>query len=62
MKPYKISIYVYAEDDAQAEALQKAAIDFVKEKYDSGILVTAEKIIGALAKFKNNVFVNQFLK
>lgn len=62
MKPYKITIYVYADDDEQAAAAEKAAIDFVKVKYERGILVTADKVVSALSKFKDNVIVNQFLK
>ena len=62
MKPYKITIYLYAENDEQAAAAEKAAKDFVKAKYERGILVTAEKFVGALARFKDNIMVNQFLK
>ena len=62
MKPYKIEIYVYAESDEEAEAAQKAARDFVRSKYDRGILVTAKKLVGALERFKDNIMVNQFLK
>ena len=62
MKPYKITIYLYAENDEQAAAAEKAAKDFVKAKYERGILVTAEKFVGALTRFKDNIMVNQFLK
>lgn len=62
MKPYKIGIYVYAQSEDEALQAQKAMIDFVKVKYDRGILVTADKIVSALSKFKDNVIVNQFLK
>lgn len=62
MKPYKIEIYVYAESDEEAEAVQKAARDFVRSKYEKGVLVTAGKLMAALARFKDNMLVNQFLK
>ena len=62
MKPYKICIYVYAQSEDEALQAQKAMIDFVKVKYDRGILVTANKIVSALSRFKDNVIVNQFLK
>lgn len=62
MKPYKIDIYVYAESEEEARHAQRAAIDFVKAKYEKGLLVTAEKMVAALTKFKDNVIVNQFLK
>lgn len=62
MKPYKIEIYVYAESEEKALEVQKAARDFVRDRYQSGILVTAEKILNALKKFGNSIMVNQFLK
>lgn len=55
-------MYVYAESEEKAIAVQKAMKDFVRSKYDAGILVTADKIISALTRFKDNIFVNQFLK
>lgn len=62
MKPYKIEIYVYAESDLQAIAVQNAAKDFVKKKYDIGILVTADKLMSALKRFEDNIIVNNFFK
>lgn len=62
MKPYKIEIYVYAESEEKALAVQKAAKDFVRERYQKGMLVTADKLLSALQRFGNSVIVNQFLK
>lgn len=62
MKPYKIEIYVYAESEEKAIEVQKAVRDFVREKYQRGILVTADKLLNALRKFGNSIMVNQFLK
>lgn len=62
MKPYKVEIYVYAETEEEAMAVHKAAKDFVKAKYEKGILVTADKIVSALTRFKDNAIVNNFLK
>ena len=62
MKPYKIAIYVYADNDEQVAAVEKAARDFVKAKYEIGILVTAEKLLGALTRFKDNIMVNQYFR
>lgn len=62
MKPYKIEFYVYAESEDKAIQLQNVMNDFVRNKYQNGILVTADKMIGALSKFGNNMIVNQFLK
>mgnify|MGYP000739007243 CR=1 FL=1 len=54
MKPYKVTIYVYAEDEQQIKELEKAAYEFVNSKYENGILVTASKLSQALSSFKNN--------
>lgn len=62
MKPYKIEIYVYADSDEQASQVQTAARDFVRKKYEKGILVTAQKIMSALSRFEDNIMVNQFFK
>ena len=62
MKPYKIEIYVYADTDEEAVKVQQSAINFVKDKYNKGILVTAKKISEALDKFKDSFMVNQYLK
>lgn len=62
MKPFKIEIYVYADSEEKALEVQKAARDFVRERYQNGILVTADKLMNALRKFGNSIMVNQFLK
>lgn len=62
MKPYKIEIYVYAENDQQAEQVAQSAKAFVKKKYEQGILVTADKLNSALNRFADNFIVNQFFK
>lgn len=62
MKPYKIEIYVYADTEEQALEVQRAAKDFVRERYQNGVLVTADKLLNALRKFGNSMMVNQFFK
>lgn len=62
MKPCKVTFYVYAEDDSEVKSLQDCLNDFVRNKYNSGILVTAKKLSTALNKFCNNFFVNNYLK
>ena len=62
MQPYKIEIYVYADNEAEAKEAQQAAYDFVNENYQQGIIVTARKITDAMRKFKDNCFLKQFLK
>ena len=62
MKPYKIEIYVYAESEEKALEVQSAAKNFVRQQYQKGTLVTADKILNALTRFGNSIIVNQFLK
>ena len=62
MQPFKIEIYVYAENAEEAAKVQQSAINFVKEKYKSGILITANKLSSAIEKFKDSYMVNQYFK
>lgn len=62
MRPYQVVFYVYAESPEEVEALQKELNNFVREKYNSGVLVTASKLIEALTRFKRNVLVDSFLR
>lgn len=62
MQPFKIEIYVYAENADEAAKVQHSAINFVKEKYRSGILITADKLSNAIEKFKDSYMVNQYFK
>jgi hypothetical protein len=58
----QISFYIYCESESEAKELTQALHDFVEDKRKVGIAVTARKLIDALNKFKNNFFVNNFLK
>lgn len=62
MKPQQVSFYVYAEDEAQVKSLQQALNNFVRDKYNKGVLVTATKLQDALQRYGNNFVVNNFLK
>lgn len=62
MRPFKIEIYVYAESAKEAAKVQQTAIQFVKDKYNSGVLITADKLVNALEKFKDSFIVNQYFK
>ena len=62
MKPFKIEIYVYAETAEEAAKVQQSAINFVKAKYNKGILVTANKLSAAIDKFQDSYIVNQYFK
>lgn len=62
MKPYKISLYVYAETEEQAAETEKAAYEFVSGNYERGVLVKATKLTDALRKFKDNFIVTNYLR
>lgn len=62
MKPYKATFYVYAEDEKEVLELQDLLNNFVREKYNAGVLVTATKLSLALSKFCDNFFVTNYLK
>ena len=62
MQPFKIELYVYAENAEEAAQVQQSAIRFVKQKYNSGILITADKLIKAIERFKDSYVINQYFK
>ena len=62
LKPYKIDLFVYAENAQQAKELQDELKAFVNEKRQQGVAVTASALISALRKFKNNQLLFNFLK
>lgn len=62
LQPYKIDLYVYAENAEQATSLQNALKAFVNEKREQGVAVTANVLNGALKRFKNNPLLFNFLK
>lgn len=62
LQPYKIDLYVYAENAEQALALQEQLKAFVNEKRQQGIAVQATTLSKAIQRFKNNPLLFQFLK
>jgi hypothetical protein len=62
LQVYEIKFKLYAESQAEADALQAELLTFVREKREKGIAVTANKLIKALQQFSTNVFVNNYLK
>jgi len=62
MKPYNVTLWVYAEDEAEAAALQDALHDFVVEKYNQHIYPRAKTIQRLIKQYGNNAIVNAYLK
>ena len=61
LQVYNVEMKVYAESRAEADALQTELLSFVNHKREQGIAVTASKLIKALQRFRDNIFVNNFL-
>lgn len=62
MKPHKVEIYLYAENEAEAQEAAQAAYNFVKQNYEAGVLVTAKKFAEIVNKFGNNPIVRNFIR
>ena len=62
MAPHKIEFYIYAENEDEVKEVQKAANNFVSSCYQQGAIVSAKKLTSALIKFKDNIFVRNFLR
>lgn len=62
MKAYKATIDIYAENENEVAEFEKMFYDFVNEKRNQGVVVSAKKVSDALSKFKNNFFVTNYLK
>lgn len=62
LQVHEISFKVYAESQAEADALQTELLSFVQDKREQGIAVTAGKLLKALQMFRGNMIVNNYLK
>ena len=62
MQAYNVAIPIYAESEEEVAAFQKTFYDFVDEKRNQGIAVSAKKLTQALKMFKDNQYFNNFLK
>lgn len=62
LQVYEIKFKLYAENQAEADALQTELLSFVREKREQGIAVTASKVIRAIQQFKNNLFLTNYLR
>lgn len=62
MQAYNATIPIYAETEDEVKAFEKNFYDFVDEKRSQGIAVSAKKMSQALAMFKDNQYLNNFLK
>lgn len=62
LQVYEVKFKVYAESRAEADALQTELLEFVNEKREQMIAVTASKLMKAIRQFGSSIFVNNYLK
>jgi hypothetical protein len=62
LQVYEVKFKLYAESQAEVDALQMELLSYVREKREQNIAVTASKLIRALQQFKSNIFVTNYLK
>lgn len=62
LQVYEVKFKLYAESQAEVDALQSELLSYVREKREQNIAVTASKLIRALQQFKSNIFVTNYLK
>lgn len=62
MKGFQVSFNVFANSQEEADKASMVIRKFVDDNARQGIAVTANKLIEALNKYGNNVFVNSYLR
>lgn len=62
LQVYEIKFKLFAESQAEVDALQSELLAFVRGKREQGVAVTAGKVLKAVRSFKNNVFLDNYLK
>lgn len=62
MKGFEVSFKVFANTQEEANKASEVLRKFVDDNARQGIAVTANKLVEAVSKFGNNVFVNSYLK
>ena len=62
MQVFSVNIPIYANNETEANNFAKEFYGFVASKREQGIAVSADKMIQAINQFKNNPFLNNFLR
>ena len=61
LQVYEVKFKLYAESQAEVDALQAELLSFVRGKREQGVAVKASRVIKAIQTFKNSIFVHNFL-
>lgn len=59
---YEVTLHVYAESEQEAKELESELKEFVRQKYNQGIYVRADKLTNLLRRFGNNPIINNALR
>lgn len=62
MRPFNVTIPIYAGAEDEVKAFQQEFYAFVSEKRERGIAVSAKKMTQALKMFRDNKYLDNFLK
>lgn len=62
MKGFQISFNVFADSQEEADMASTVIRKFVDDNARKGVAVTANKLIEAINKYGNNIFVNSYLR
>jgi len=62
MGGYEVRFNVYANSQEEADRASEAVKAFISEKARIGVAVTAERIVSAISKYKDNYFVTNYFK
>lgn len=57
MGGYEVKFNIYAESQAEADAVSRAIIDFISVNAQRGIAVTASKVTEAIGRWGDNPFI-----
>ena len=62
LQPYNITLYVYAEDEQEAKALEHDLLDFVNDKYNQGVYPRAAALSNLVRRYGGSTIVNNFIQ
>ena len=62
MGGYEVKFNVYANSQEEADRASAMIKSFISEKAKQGVAVTADRIVAATLKFKDNYFVTNYFK
>lgn len=62
MKPYNVTLCVYADNEQEIQDLQTELNEFIKTKYNQGIYPRATTLTRFIRQYGNSAMVNAALK